>query len=278
MTLPSRGGDCHAYRGVMHVDTRAATIELPRTTARQESRHRGRFFAGLAIAAAASVFLGFARTYYLKAIFQTPTFPLLFHIHGALFSGWMLLLVLQVFLVASGKTAWHRRVGWIGLSLVIPMLVTGSLVAVAAARGQGPISAAVRRGELTWVPVGIAPTEMLLNNLATMLLFGVFAAAGLAMRRRPDVHKRFMMLATIGLLPAAIGRAVITLLGVFHPVLLLGSTALFVLAMALYDRRILGRLHPVTLWAGLTLILSFPIRLALAHTALWQAVATRLIN
>jgi len=225
-----------------------------------------------------SVFLGFARTYYLKTIFSTPTFPLLFHIHGALFTGWILLLVLQASLVVSRRTALHRRLGWIGLSLVVPMLITGSLVAIAAARGQGPISAAVRRGELTWVPVGIAPAEMLLNNLATMLLFGVFAAAGLAMRRRPDAHKRFMMLATIGLLPAAIGRAVITILGVFHPTLLLGGTALFVLAMAIYDRRSRGRLHPVTLWAGLTLILSFPTRLALADTALWQAVATWLTD
>jgi hypothetical protein len=180
----------------------------------------------------------------------------------------MLLLVLQAFLVVSRRTALHRRVGWIGLSLVAPMLVSGSLVAIAAARGQGPVGAAVRRGELTWVPVGIAPTEMLLNNLATMLLFGVFAAAGLAMRRRPDAHRRLMMLATIGLLPAAIGRAAITFLGVFHPTLLVGSIVLFVLTMGLYDHRIRGRLHPVTLWAGLTLILSFPIRLALAHTAL----------
>jgi hypothetical protein len=119
---------------------------------------------------------------------------------------------------------------------------------------------------------------MLLNNLATMLLFGVFAVAGLAMRRRPDAHKRFMMLATIGLLPAAIGRAAITLVGVFHPALLAGSIVVFVLTMASYDHRSLGRLHPVTLWAGSTLVLSFPIRLALAHTALWQAVAARLVG
>src|SRR5574339_673712 len=99
----------------MPVNTGTATIELPGTTALRKRRHRDPFFVGLAIAGTASVFLGFARTYYLKTIFPTPTFPLLFHIHGALFSGWMLLLVLQVFLVASGKTAWHRRVGWIGL-------------------------------------------------------------------------------------------------------------------------------------------------------------------
>jgi hypothetical protein len=119
---------------------------------------------------------------------------------------------------------------------------------------------------------------MLLNNLAAMLLFGVFAGAGIACRRLPDAHKRFMALATIVLLPAAIGRAVITILGVFHPALLFGSTALFVVAIAIYDRRSRGRVHPVTLWGGLTLILSFPGRVALAKTHLWLSAAAWLIR
>jgi hypothetical protein len=262
----------------MRLDARTATVELPRIAASQRPRYRDRFFVGVAVAAAMSVFLGFARTYYLKTLFPTPPFPLLFHIHGVLFTGWMLLVVLQVSLVASKKTRLHRRVGWIGVSLVLPMLVTGSLVAIAAARGNGPISAAVRRGELTWVPVAIGPMQMLLNNLATMVLFGVFAIAGIAVRRRPDAHKRLMLLATIGLLPAAIGRAAITILGVFHPGLLLGSAAFFVVVIAIYDRRSRGRVHPVTLWAGSALVLSFPARLALAKTDLWQMFAAWLIH
>jgi hypothetical protein len=236
----------------MHGETATATIEVPRSTVLQELRYRDRFFLGMAVAAAVSVFLGFARTYYLKTIFPLRSFPLLFHIHGALFTAWMIVLVLQVSLVASRRIALHRRVGWIGLSLVVPMLVTGFLAAIAAARGQAPLGAAVRAGELTWVNPGIPPVEMLFGNLVAMLLFGVFAGAGLAWRRRPEAHKRFMALATIVLLPAAIGRAAITFLGVFHPVLLVGTTGLFVLAMVMHDRRSRRRVDPVTLWGGLT--------------------------
>lgn len=257
----------------MHGETATATIDVPRSTVLRKPRDRDRFFLGIAVAAALSVFVGFARTYYLKSIFSLRSFPLLFHIHGALFTAWMLVLVLQVSLVASRRTAWHRKVGWIGLSLVVPMLVTGFLVAIAAARGQAPVGAAVRAGELTWVELGITPVQMLFSNLATMLLFGVFAGAGLACRRRPEAHKRFMALATIVLLPAAIGRAVITLLGIFHPVLPLGSTGFFVLAMAAYDRRSRSRVHPVTLWGGLALMFSFPGRVAVARTDLWLNVA-----
>lgn len=262
----------------MHLDTATAPTALPRSAELPQRRYRDRFFVGMAVAATASVLIGFARTYYLKSIFPLRSFPLLFHIHGALFTSWMLLLVLQTSLVASRRTALHRRVGSIGQFLVVPMLITGSLVAIEAARGHAPLGAAVRAGELTWVELGITPVELLFSNLVTMLFFGVFAGAGLASRRRPDAHKRFMVLATIMLLPAAIGRALITIFGVFHPALPLGTTALFVLAIVIYDRRSRGRVHPVTLWGGLALLLSFPGRVALAKTDLWLSAAAWLIR
>ena len=103
----------------------------------RKPRHGRWFFVGMAVAAAVTVFLGFARTYYLKSLFPMPPFPRLFHVHGALFTAWMLLLVLQASLVASRRIALHRRVGLIGGFLVVPMLVTGSMAAIAAARGPG---------------------------------------------------------------------------------------------------------------------------------------------
>jgi uncharacterized membrane protein YfcA len=235
---------------------------------------------GMSVAAALTVFVGFARTYYLKSLFPTPSFPLLFHVHGVLFTAWMLLLLLQVCLAASGRMALHRRAGAIGGWLVVPMLVTGSLAAIAAARGQAPISAAALRGDTTLVVAALAlpPLEAMVVPLATMLLFGVFAGAGLACRRRPDVHKRFMLLATIATLPAAIGRAMGWLFGAAHPALFFGAVGFFLLAIVIYDRRTLGRIHPVTLWGGLALMLSFPARLALGKTDLWLAFAAWLIR
>jgi hypothetical protein len=253
----------------MHMETSTVIIPESAPAAPRTRPHRDRFFVGMAVAILVVVLLGFARTYYLKSIFPMRAFPLLFHIHGALFTAWMLLLVLQTSLVASRRTALHRRVGWLGLSVAAPMVVTGFLVSIAAARGQAPLGAAVRAGEVTWVRVGIPPLEMMFGNLAAMLLFGVFAGAGLAWRRRSEAHKRLMALATIVLLPPAIGRATITLFGYFNPALFFVSTGLLVLAIAIHDRRSRGRVHPVTLWGGLALMLSFPLRLALGRTGLW---------
>jgi len=232
----------------------------------------------MAVTAAATTFLGFGRTYYLKSIFPTPSFPLLFHIHGALFTAWLLVLVGQACLVASGRIALHRRVGSVGGFLVVPMLVTGSLAAIAAGRGEAPISSAVVRGELTMASPGLPPLEAMVIPLTTMVFFCAFAGAGLVYRRRPETHKRFMVLATIAMLPPAIGRATITLFDSANPALFFGGTGLFILTLGIHDRHRRGRVHPVTLWGGLALMLSFPGRLALGKTELWLNVAAWLIR
>ena len=183
------------------------------------------FFVGLAVAAAVTVFGGFGRTYYVKSFFGMPPLSPLFHLHGAWSTAWMLFLVVQAYLVASGRTVLHRRTGWMGGLLALLMLVTGCMAAIAAARGQAPITGAVMRGELQMrVPaLEFPPLQAMMIPLATIVLFAGFAGAGLALQRQPDVHKRCMILATIAMLPAAIGRGMGALLGITHPGLFFGA-------------------------------------------------------
>jgi len=234
----------------------------------------------MAISAAAVVFVGFGRTYYAKSFFGMPALSPLFHLHGAFFTAWMLFLMFQSYLVASRRTALHRNIGWIGGILAVLMLITGCMVAIAAARGQAPITGAVLRGELQMrVPaLDFPPLQAMIIPLATMVLFAGFTGTGLALRRKPEVHKRCMMLATIAMLPAAIGRGMAVLLGVAPPGVFFGAVALFIIAIGMYDRRVLGRVHPVTLWGGLGLILSFPGRIAFGKTDLWLRFAEWIVN
>src|SRR5262245_44957976 len=74
------------------------------------SRDR-RFYTGVAIAGLVIVFAGFSRTFYLKTLTGTPALPPIVHVHGLVFSAWMLLFVAQTWLVASGNTRTHRRLG-----------------------------------------------------------------------------------------------------------------------------------------------------------------------
>src|SRR6202140_531037 len=68
-----------------------------------------------------SVFLGFARSYYLAGMFHAPLPSAIIHVHGALFSSWILFLLAQTALVASGRTDIHRRIGIAGFLLACLM-------------------------------------------------------------------------------------------------------------------------------------------------------------
>ena len=75
----------------------------------------------------------------------------------------------------------------------------------------------------------------------------------------------------IALLPPALGR--IPALAASGPAAFFGVTILFIIALVVHDYWTRGRIHPVSLWAGLFLIASFPGRVALGYTDAWQAFA-----
>lgn len=227
-------------------------------------RHRDRwFFSGMALAALATVFIGFAPSYYLKPLYDTPPLPPLVHLHGVLFTGWVLLFIGQTSLVAARRTDLHRRLGVAGAALAVAMLVVGFLTAVGAARrGISP-------------PGGPPPLVFLVVPLFALLVFAALAGTGLRLRRRSETHKRLMLLATIGLLTPAIARMSI---GPGGPAVNMGITALFVVACLVYDRVAHGRVHPAFLWGGGFLLLSFPLRLAVGRTDAWLSFAEWLVS
>ena len=71
-------------------------------------RRTRRFYVGMAIAIAITVFVGFARSYYLKSWYGTRELNGLLHLHGLVFTTWVLFFVAQTTLVASGRTYLHR--------------------------------------------------------------------------------------------------------------------------------------------------------------------------
>src|ERR1041384_6930226 len=74
-------------------------------------RRERRFFAGMAIASAVAVLVGFYPTYYLKRFYGTPVLPPLVHVHGILFTVWIVLLITQTSLISGRRTDLHRRLG-----------------------------------------------------------------------------------------------------------------------------------------------------------------------
>jgi hypothetical protein len=219
-----------------------------------------RFFTAMAIVAAITVFAGFAPTYFLKGAFGAPALPLLVHVHGLLFTSWILLFVTQTSLVAVRRTDIHRRLGILGAVLASAMVVVGLMTAIAAAR----------RGAS---PAGGPPAlQFLVIPFGDILVFASLIGTGLYFRRQPQIHKRLLLLATISLLTAAIARLPHVLPA--GPLAFFGLTDLFVVACLAYDLVVRGRIHPAFIWGGLLLVLSQPLRLLLAGTDAWLAFAT----
>src|SRR3984893_2635172 len=97
------------------------------------------FFSSMAVLLLASVFLGFARSYYLAGVFHAPLPGMIIHVHGALFSSWILFLLAQTTLVAAGRVDLHRRIGIAGFLLACLMVIVGAWAATnSLARNGGP--------------------------------------------------------------------------------------------------------------------------------------------
>ena len=213
----------------------------------------------MALACGVTVFSGFAPSFYLRPAAMPALRPLVVA-HGIVFTSWVLLFLAQTALVAAGRSRLHAQLGLATVGVAVLIVASGPPMAISAAR----------RGVLPGDPLAF-----LLVILADILGFAVFVAAGLYYRRRTELHKRLMFLATLNLLPAAISRWPIA---VTFPPVILGVMALFVAAMPAHDLLVRGRLHVVSLWAGLALLVSQPLRIAISHTDTWHCAATWLIR
>jgi hypothetical protein len=231
--------------------------------------HGSRFYRRLAGAAMVAVFLGFARTYFLKAVSGAPPVSPALHVHAAVFCAWLLLFLAQAVLIPAGRRNLHRRLGVAGAALGVLLVAVGFLVATESAhRGF--------RGVFLPAAPGTAGARAFAVNAFTDLsLFTVFAGASLVWRSRPEAHKRLMTLATINLLAAALTRLP---LGPARVPVALGAFVAFAVAPAVHDRLTSGRVHPVALWGGAVTVASVPLRIAVGRTDLWQRFVAWLVQ
>jgi FtsH-binding integral membrane protein len=230
-------------------------------TLTQRQRNR-KFNLALSLVAIAIVFVGFSRTYYLNGYFEHRNLTWFLHLHGFLFSSWFLVVLLQIALVAMGRIDLHRRVGVAGATLAAVMVVVGVASGIHAAK-YGSLS----------TPPNVPRLVFLVVPIVDMVVFATLTAAGVLYRRRPEYHKRLMMLATLGILTAAIARIPLSFIQSHGLPAIFGMADVLVLVFIGYDTISHKRLHPANLWGGLLILLSLPVRFFLGGTAVWLAFA-----
>jgi|SRR5215470_4959492 len=219
------------------------------------------FFAGMSCLMLATVFVGFAPTYYLAGLFHAPLPSLIVHVHGAVFSCWILLLLTQTSLVSARRVDIHRRLGIAGFVLACLMVIVGVMAAT---------DALVRRAG----PVGRDPLSFYIIPLTDMLVFATLIVFAFRNRLNAPAHKRLIYVATSGILIAAIGRwpwsfvhrnpAQHAAFGVYG----------FLLVLMIYDLWATRKVHRATLWASAFLIFVYQVRLLIGKTAVWHTFAS----
>lgn len=117
-------------------------------------------------------------------------------VHGVMMSAWMVLSVVQPLLVATGRRRIHMKLGALAAALAIGIVGAGYLIAIGSTRGTPP--------EL--VRFGLAPKAFLTVPLNGILTFAAFVIVGVLNRRRPDIHRPMMFLASLSVAAAALGR------------------------------------------------------------------------
>ena len=199
-----------------------------------------RFFFRMACTMAAVLVAGF--TVNLAMGRSSFAVPLVYHLHAAVFFGWIALFVTQVGLVASGNLALHRRLGWLSAVWVPLMVVMGIAITVTSMRRTGG-------------PFFFDANEFMISNPIGLLAFAGMVGFAVRMRKRTDWHRRLMLGAMASIMGPGFGRLVPTPLLVPWAWEITNAIGmLFVLAGMWRDSRVKGAVHPawfVALAAGL---------------------------
>ena len=153
---------------------------------------RSKFFLYLSFALLVIVLVGFSPTFFLRAYFDVPAIPLYVYAHGVALTAWFTWFCVQTTAVNRGRVDLHRRLGTIGISIGILVLVSGAVAALGLAprllEKYGNIDADFPR------IVGVV-----WGNIGMLVAFTGFVVAAVFNRQRAEIHKRLMLLASISI-------------------------------------------------------------------------------
>jgi hypothetical protein len=271
--LPS--GSCNLRRprstqpAHMERDMATDAIVLPAPRKQPQYRPVSRtvervFYSGMAILACVCVFIGFSPTYFQAGMVHAPLPSPILHFHGAVFTLWMLLFLVQAALISARRVKWHRSLGTVAFCLPPVMIVLGVIAAIDA----------LHRG----VKIGpLSPATSLAIPLIGIVSFAGIIYASWRARRRPDAHKRLILIATIGLTGAAFGRFPWERIGFPPAAGAVTGIGVMLLLLVVYELITIRRIHRSTMWAAPLTFAAIALAVPIGMTPAWQVFAA-LIN
>ena len=208
---------------------------------------------------------GFAPSFYLREFLTPPAtwidtpgwFGWLFIAHGLLFTVWLGIFATQVVLIGSKRLPLHKQIGKSVWPLYFAIIAMGLIVGWMGAKygfHDVPFDS-VTFSTLPWLVI---------------LSFAILCGMGLRERRDPQRHKRLMLIGTLIMADAGIGRV-----GLFHQMLppWLDATLLLLIPIMLWDVYTLGRLHKATVLGTALGVLSLFLSIPIGQSAAWHGFA-----
>jgi hypothetical protein len=224
----------------------------------------------MALLCAGVAFVGFAPTYWLPMFAGTLKAHPVVHIHALVFFFWVVFFVVQTWLAATRRLATHRAMGLIGISIATTMTIAGILIAINRMHAADVMGQKVAGLAFAIVPLG------------SIAFFAIVFTAAVANIRRPDWHKRLMLVASVSILDAPIARWFMAFLAPDAPPgpppvavdIAPSMVAMLVLVPAMIvDWRHRGRVHAAfVIGAACYVALKF-VQVPLSTTAQWHSAA-----
>jgi hypothetical protein len=231
-------------------------------------RHDRAMAASLVGAIWLAIVAGFGIDLVRRASAGQLDFPLIVHLHVAVYSAWLVLLATQVWLIRTRHVAQHRRLGRLAVVLLPLMLVLGPATALVQARNPY-----MPDRWIAWLSVNFT------NAIGSVALL----AAGLALRRDPPAHKRLMLMGTIAVTEPGFSRIWLPYLSArlgegylpFYVSAYVG-TCVLVIAVGIYDYATRRRLHPAYIAAATWIVANEALATWLFYQPFWLVAAKRM--
>jgi hypothetical protein len=223
------------------------------------STQRSRFYLILAALLLLLVFVGFARTFYLRPFFEQPRawqidrLPWVYVFHGIVATAWFVLLLLQSALVHSRKLGVHRKLGFASAGVAALLVVTGAFAVLNSTPRR------VGMGLLN--PSNIAEMQAqslpLVLDVLSLVVFTAAVGTALVFRTNAILHRTLMLVGSMSFMVVTLTRVLDLIPGIpgslFVPVVAVLSL-LSPSALLIHDW-VVHRRFPPYAFAGLTAIL-----------------------
>jgi FtsH-binding integral membrane protein len=152
------------------------------------------FYLAMSLLAATIVVWGFSHTINNSLFHPAIPRPFLLWIHGAAFSAWVVFYISQSVLIRTHNVKVHRTLGWFGVALAATMVVLGFAIAVI-------------MGSFDKHMLHIPDADTFLSvPFSDMLVFGTLVTLAILWRKKPELHRRLLFIATFALMDAPFGR------------------------------------------------------------------------